>query len=75
MSETLSFDPWTPLVRGDTDPCYVRGVIYCAMVAPNGGFVCTRPAGHPGLHVAASYGHVCCDSWGLPVSQRLPEGF
>ena len=77
MSEAQSFNSLTPLVRGETDPLYMghSRYRYCAMEAPNSGFVCTRPAGHVGLHVATSYGHVCCDAWGLTLQQCLPEGF
>ena len=76
MSDARSFDPWTLLHNNETDPLCQEMEPYCEEQSPCGGFICTRENGHEGLHVASySGGQVCCNSWGLPPDQRLPEGF
>ena len=76
MSETM-YNPWTPLHRGDSDPLY-EPIRPCHEPSPDtGSYICTRMAGHTGLHVAAYINsNVCCDAWGpVDLATRLPEGF
>ena len=52
---------------------FYRGDAPCPAVGPRG-YLCTRPGGHVGLHVAAGAGHVC-ESWpGIGFVQARPPG-
>ena len=72
-------NPWAFLQRNDTDPLYEFSGQRCRMrsLDPPDKFICTRVAGHQGLHVASySGGRVCCPAWeNNDPRLRLPEGF
>lgn len=72
-----AFDPWKRIPLHGFDPLYARDADYCRTHHTPGGFLCTRPVGHPGLHVAGYGGGTVCAVWEpeMDPSQRLPTGF